>query len=108
MPQCWQQEFEGVLMDHIMKHYRIGWPGWKVIARTRIPLSFRVHVNRDQEANVYWATSPDIDGLVVEGQTLEELMREVMGAADSLVEMQLGQSRPADPIVEFHGAFCAA
>jgi predicted RNase H-like HicB family nuclease len=97
-------------MDHIMKrlHYRIGLPGWKVAARVGVPLSFRTYVQKDKEANVYWATSPDIDGLTVEGANIDELMHEIMGAASTLVELELGLARNAEPIVHFDGALCVA
>lgn len=89
-------------------HYRIGLPGWKVAARAGVPLSFRAYVHRDKEAKMFWATSPDIDGLAVEGASLDELMREITSAADSLIELELGISQSADPIVRFDGALCAA
>ena len=97
-------------MDHIMKrlHYRVGLPGWKLVARVGLPLSFRAYVRKDREANVFFATSPDIDGLVVEGDSLDELMSEVMSAAGALVEMELGEARQAEPVVRFDDALCAA
>ena len=88
-------------MNRIMKkmHYRVGLFGWKVAAKAGIPLSFRAYVHKDREANVFWATSPDIDGLAVEGASLDELMREVTLAADELIGLQIGTSRSADPVV---------
>ena len=97
-------------MEHVMKriHYRVGLPGWKVAARVGLPLSFRAYVHRDSEAKMFWAVSPDIDGLTVEGATLDEVIREVSSAADVLIELQLGKSTPAEPIVSFDGALSAA
>jgi len=43
---------------------------------------------------VFWAESPNIDGLVVEAATLEEMHREAIYAADMLLEMQLTTHRP--------------
>lgn len=88
-------------------HYRVGLFGWKVAAKAGIPLSFRAYVRKDREANVFWATSPDIDGLMVEGASLDELMTEIMLAAGELIELQIGKSRPAEPVVRFDDALCA-
>lgn len=89
-------------------HYRVGVPGWQVAARFGVPLSFRTHVFRDREANVFWATSPDIDGLAVEAATLEELVQEAALAGRELVELQLGVSPTTDPVFHFDDAACAA
>lgn len=66
-------------------NYRVGMPGWRLAARVGAHLYFRVNVQRDAEAGVYCATSPDIVGLVIEAATLDELVREIRdGAADLL------------------------
>ncbi len=66
-------------------NYRVGMPGWRLAARAGARLYFRVKVQRDEEAGVYCATSPDIAGLVIEAATLDELAREIRdGAADLL------------------------
>jgi predicted RNase H-like HicB family nuclease len=72
--------------------YRIGLPFWKTAARAGLPLSFRVRVVRDDETNSFWAESPDLDGLVVSGQTLEELRTEVLSAAQGLLELEVGSA----------------
>jgi len=69
--------------------YPVGWPLWKLLARLGVPLRFTLIVHFDGEARVFWAESPNIDGLVVEAPTLEEIRREAMCAADMLLEMQL-------------------
>ncbi|MDR2925654.1 MAG: DUF1902 domain-containing protein [Azoarcus sp.] len=69
--------------------YRIGLPGWKLLARMGVPMLVRVTVVRDDEAGSYWATSPDLDGLAVCGSTLDELGAEVTGACDVLLELAL-------------------
>lgn len=65
--------------------YRVGMPLWKVAARFGVPLKLRVHVHFDQETQSYWADSPDLDGLVVAGETLPEVQREVRIAADEIL-----------------------
>lgn len=78
--------------------YMVGFPGWKIAARFNIPLLLRVHVERDHEANVLVATSPDLRGLVVEAKTREELVEEVFSCVDMLLCEQLKRplkNRPA-------------
>lgn len=67
--------------------YRVGFPGWKIAARFGIPLLVRVDVHYDPDVNSYWATSPDLDGLVVAGETLQELRAEVGLAAGDLLSL---------------------
>lgn len=69
-----------------MIKYQVGWPCWKFMARIGIPLLVRVQVHFDKESNSYWADSPDLDGLVVAGQNLDELKSEVFMAADELLK----------------------
>jgi predicted RNase H-like HicB family nuclease len=73
--------------------YRVGLPGWKLAARLGVPLHFRVHIKQDLEANVYWACSPDLDGLVVEGATLDEIKSEAEAGARLLLELALDNPR---------------
>jgi predicted RNase H-like HicB family nuclease len=49
----------------------------------------RVHVHHDEETNSYWADSPDLDGMVVTGATLDELQSEAMGACEVLLSTKL-------------------
>lgn len=67
--------------------YRVGLPGWKIAARLGVPLKVRVNVHRDDESATYWADSPDLDGLVVAGNTLDELHGEVVSASHALLEL---------------------
>jgi len=69
--------------------YPVGWPLWKSFARLGVPLRFTLVVHFDSEARVFWAESPDLDGLVVEGADLQEVRREALLAADMLLELQL-------------------
>lgn len=65
--------------------YRVGFPFWKLAARLNVPLLVRVHVHQDKASNTYWADSPDLDGLTVSGQDLDELHREVLAATNALL-----------------------
>ena len=73
--------------------YRVGLPGWKLAAKMGVAVRLRVNIQYDLEANVYWAQSPDLDGLVVEGHTLDEIKNEALSAAAALLELQLN-TRP--------------
>jgi len=72
--------------------YRVGWPLWKLFAKAGIPLRFILTVHFDEESKSFWADSPDVDGLVVSGETLEEVRREAEGAAEVLLELQLNHT----------------
>ena len=69
--------------------YRVGLPFWKAAARAGVPLKFRVRVYSDKETGTYWAESEDLDGLVVSGETLDELRNEVLSAGAALLELAL-------------------
>jgi len=68
--------------------YRVGWPLWKLFAKAGISLRFMLTIHFDEESKSFWADSPDVDGLVVTGETLEEVRREAMLAADMLLELK--------------------
>jgi len=73
--------------------YPVGWPLWRLLARLGVPLRFALLVHFDRESHTFWAESPDIDGLVVEGKDIGEVCREALLAADLLLEMQLHTAR---------------
>lgn len=89
--------------------YRVGMPGWRFAARLGAQMQVRVNVHHDPECNRYWADSPDIDGLVVEGGTLDELCSEVVSAASLLLEDQIPRA-PRHVTADIHvpSALCAA
>ena len=66
--------------------YRLGWPFSAVVARMGIPTLVRIDVVRDHDAGVYVGTSDDLAGLVLEAETLEELMREAQDMIPCLLE----------------------
>ena len=74
--------------------YRVGFPFWKVLARMGLHVRLRVDISHDPETNVYIAQSPDLDGLIVEGRTLEDLKSEALLAASTLLELALHQPKP--------------
>jgi predicted RNase H-like HicB family nuclease len=70
----------------------------------------RVHVHYDPEVKSYWTTSPDLDGLIVTGGTVDELLHEAKLGIDGLMELALqGQHVKATPRLSFSPeALCAA
>ena len=75
--------------------YRVGLPGWKIAAKYGVPVSLRVNIMQDLEANVYVAQSPDLEGLIVEAHTLDELKDEALAVAGVLLELALHTKTPA-------------
>lgn len=67
-------------------HYRLGWPLGKVAARIGIPTLVRIDVIRDQNAGVFVGTSRDVEGLVLEADTLENLMTEAHCTIPALLD----------------------
>jgi predicted RNase H-like HicB family nuclease len=90
--------------------YRVGFPLWKTVARLGMPVLVRVHVHQDKQTGTFWADSPDLDGLVVSGATLDEIHKEVTSATDALLDLAL-DSHKAKAQTEIRirdAAFCAA
>lgn len=56
--------------------YRLGWPFARTLAAMGMPMLIRIEAMRDNEAGVFVARSPDVDGLVLEADSLEGLMNE--------------------------------
>lgn len=88
--------------------YRVGFPGWKIAAKLEIPLLLRVNVIQDTEAGVYVATSPDLDGLVVEVDSLDKMFQEVYSCVDMLLQEQLHHAPKARPMAAWSGDVCLA
>ncbi len=49
--------------------------------------SYNVQLHWDDEAKVWWADSEDIPGLIVEGDDVDELVKEACLAASLLIDM---------------------
>ena len=90
--------------------YRVGWPFWQAFARRGVTLTLRVHVMRDEEVGVYVATSPDLQGLVAEAETLDELATNVKAAAVDLLEGELKspEIKPPRTALLLNGDACHA
>jgi predicted RNase H-like HicB family nuclease len=71
--------------------YKVGFPGWKLAAKLGVPVRLRVFIAQDLESNVYVAQSPDLEGLVLEGQTLEEIKKEALSCSKFLLEIALNK-----------------
>lgn len=69
--------------------YRIGFPLWKQLARLGVPLTVRVHVQRDDDAGVFVATSDDLRGLVCEATTMDQLVDEINASVNELLTFHL-------------------
>lgn len=69
--------------------YRVGLPFWKTAARFGVPVKVPVDVFFDEESQSFWAKSPYLDGLVVSGENLNELRKEVITAAGELLSLEL-------------------
>lgn len=88
--------------------YRVGFPFWKVAGRIGVPLLLRIEVAKDEEAGVFIAVSPDLQGLTVEAASLEELHREVGYCVDDLMEEILKKAPKAKPLTAWAGDVCTA
>lgn len=86
--------------------YRIGLPFWKQAARLGVPLNIRVNVFRDDEANVFVATSHDLRGLVCEASTMDELLVEVNSTINELLSFHLNDKVTPKPVTDLR--FCPA
>ena len=69
--------------------YRLGWPCATFLAEMGLSLLIKVEIIHDKVANVYVATSPDLKGLVVEAETLDELEKEVWDLVPELLSLDI-------------------
>ena len=58
-----------------------------------VTLTIRVEVLKDSEAGVYVATSPDVNGLVIEAESFSQLRDEVTEAIPNLISLNNNSSR---------------
>lgn len=66
--------------------YKVGLPGWRIAAKLGVPLGVNVKITHDPEANVFIATSPNLQGLVVETESFEDLLKEIQFCANDLLQ----------------------
>jgi len=71
-----------------MFRYPISWFGARLLAKLKVNLSVRVKVEFDPEANVYIASSPDLTGLILEAETVEEMINEIAEWVPNLLNDQ--------------------
>jgi predicted RNase H-like HicB family nuclease len=88
--------------------YRLGFPGWKLAAKFGVPIMFTVKVVYDDESKVYVATSPELEGLVVEASSKEEMISEVYDCAEMLLSVKLKHEPKKKPFAAWDGNFALA
>lgn len=84
--------------------YRVGRPFWRAAARAGMELEVRVDVHFDAQSKTYWADSADLDGLVCEGRTWDELVPAVSDCVAMLLEAQLQRAPKRAPYTALHPA----
>lgn len=82
-----------------MKAYPAGWPLWQAVGRHGFPISVRVEVFHDEEAGVYVAVNSNLPGLVAEGESWDELIKNVDAGAKDLLSSYL-HSDPIAPAMQ--------
>lgn len=83
--------------------YRVGLPFWKLLARLGVPVHLRVFVQRDTESSTFIAVSPDLKGLVVEADTMDDLVTETRDVIDMLLDEYLSSGKHAEPEFRMRG-----
>ncbi len=78
----------------------LGFPGWKLWARAGLSVSISIDVTCGNEAGVYVAVGQNIQGLVVEAETLDA----VKDAVESLLGDILRENHAALPVNTPHQA----
>lgn len=73
-------------------HYRYGWPFGPFLAKAGFPTKIRVDVFRDEEAGVFVGTTSDVRGLVVEAESLDQLVKETLDLIPELVHASAASS----------------
>jgi len=74
--------------------YTVGWPLWKTWGRAGLPLRVPVRVHYDGESKSLWADSAQLAGFAVSGESLQDIRREALGAAQMLLEHMLSAAPP--------------
>jgi predicted RNase H-like HicB family nuclease len=78
--------------------YPLGWHFSGVAQKLGVPTGARINVIFDDDARVFVATSKDVKGLVVEADTIEQLMTE----ANELIPMLLKQYPKVNLMADYH------
>jgi len=80
--------------------YRIGYPFWRTLARAGVPLKLRIEVMRDEEAQVFVATSEDLPALIAEAASMDDLVKEIPLVIDDLMTIELNTSLVHQPVAD--------
>ncbi len=88
-------------------YWSVGFPGWRIAAQLGCPIKIKVHVCRDVEAGVYFATSNAI-GLAVESESLDGLMKEIHIAIPALLEIAHSSIHEPKADIRLHDDLVAA
>ncbi len=88
--------------------YRLGWPCATFFAEIGVLLLIKVEIIHDNESNVYVATSPDLKGLVVEAETLDDLEKEKWDLVPELLTLDRPKLRAkkSNPLIVFSATRC--
>lgn len=78
-------------------NYKVGRPLWKFFVRHGATPVIFVQILWDCEAQVFVAHDSNLQGLVTEAPTLEELVHNIKEATEILLEDALNQPVPAEP-----------
>lgn len=70
--------------------YPLRFPLSGMVGALGLPLSIRIDVGFDKEAQVFVASSPDVPGLVAEAKTMDELRAEAFSLIPELLELNSG------------------
>lgn len=89
-------------------YYPVGAFGWRLAARAGLPLCLNIDLSKDAEAGVLLASSRDLPGMHVEGETLDEVLHEARYAAGALIDLAVHSRRPPKTQFRIDGAdICA-
>jgi len=84
--------------------YRIGWPFWRFLAPFGVPLYLRLNFQQDSEASVIVAVCPDLNGLIVEAETMDEFVEEAQEMAALLLYEYLPSGKFGSPELRLRGS----
>lgn len=68
--------------------YRYGWPLSNLAAKLGIPIVIKLEIEHDTETNVWIATSPDLRGLVLEAESVPDLIKEAHLVVPELLRLR--------------------
>lgn len=90
--------------------YPLRFPLSRAVGALGIPLSIKIEVGFDKEAQVFIASSPDVPGLVAEAESLDALRAEMLTLVPELLEANCGMriARHQDVVVKEQMHLCAA